>query len=33
MTLGTIIFANGFLYAGLGSFAYFLATVALPRRH
>jgi hypothetical protein len=27
MTVGTIIFANGFLYAGLASFAYFLMTV------
>jgi hypothetical protein len=32
MTLGTIIFANGFLYAGLASFAYFLMTVALGRK-
>ncbi len=31
MTVGTIIFANGFLYAGLASFAYFLATVFLRR--
>ncbi len=31
MTLGTIIFANGFLYAGLASFAYFLATVVLRK--
>lgn len=29
MTVGTIIFANGFLYAGLASFAYFLMTVFL----
>ena len=26
MTVGTIIFANGFLYAGLASFVYFLMT-------
>jgi hypothetical protein len=32
MTVGTIIFANGFLYAGLSSFAYFLAGMALRRR-
>jgi hypothetical protein len=32
MTVGTIIFANGFLYAGLGSFAYFLTTVFLRKR-
>lgn len=32
MTVGTIIFANGFLYAGLASFAYFLMTVFLPKR-
>lgn len=31
MTVGTIIFANGFLYAGLASFAYFLMTVFLRR--
>jgi hypothetical protein len=31
MTVGTIIFANGFLYAGLASFAYFLMTVFLGR--
>jgi len=31
MTIGTIIFANGFLYAGLASFAYFLATVVLRK--
>ncbi len=31
MTVGTIIFANGFLYAGLASFAYFLATVVLRK--
>jgi hypothetical protein len=31
MTVGTIIFANGFLYAGLSSLAYFLATVALAK--
>jgi hypothetical protein len=32
MTVGTIIFANGFLYAGLTSFAYFLMTVFLHKR-
>ncbi len=32
MTVGTIIFANGFLYAGLASFVYFLMTVFLRRR-
>jgi hypothetical protein len=32
MTIGTIVFANGFLYAGLASFAYFLATVFLSKR-
>ena len=32
MTVGTIIFANGFLYAGLASFAYFLMTVFLRGR-
>ena len=32
MTVGTIIFANGFLYAGLASFVYFLATVYLGKR-
>jgi hypothetical protein len=32
MTVGTIIFANGFLYAGLASFVYFLTTVFLRRR-
>jgi len=32
ITIGTIIFANGFLYAGLASFVYFLATVFLGRR-
>lgn len=32
MTVGTIIFANGFLYAGLASFAYFLMTVFLHKR-
>src|SRR6185369_15661919 len=32
MTVGTIIFANGFLYAGLASFAYFLMTVFLRRK-
>jgi len=32
MTVGTIVFANGFLYAGLASFAYFLATVFLSKR-
>lgn len=31
MTVGTIIFANGFLYAGLASFAYFLMTVFMRR--
>ena len=31
MTVGTIIFANGFLYAGLASFAYFLTTVFLRK--
>jgi len=33
MTIGTIIFSNGFLYAGLSSLAYFIATVALARWH
>lgn len=32
MTVGTIIFANGFLYAGLASFAYFLSTVFFSKR-
>ena len=32
MTVGTIIFANGFLYAGLASFVYFLGTVFFPKR-
>ena len=32
MTVGTIIFANGFLYAGLASFAYFLLTVFLRKQ-
>ncbi|MFZ0705355.1 MAG: hypothetical protein WAM71_07110 [Candidatus Korobacteraceae bacterium] len=32
MTVGTIIFANGFLYAGLASFAYFLGTVFFSKR-
>ena len=32
MTVGTIIFANGFLYAGLASFAYFLMTVFLRKQ-
>lgn len=31
MTLGTIVFANAFLYAGLASFVYFLATLFLRR--
>lgn len=31
MTVGTIIFASGFLYAGLASFAYFLMTVFLRK--
>lgn len=31
MTVGTIVFANGFLYAGLASFAYFLMTVFLHK--
>ena len=31
MTIGTIVFANAFLYAGLASFAYFLATVFLRK--
>ena len=31
MTFGTIIFANGFLYAGLASFVYFLMTVFLRK--
>lgn len=31
MTLGTIVFANAFLYAGLASFVYFLATLFLHR--
>ena len=33
MTVGTIIFANGFLYAGLASFVYFLMTVFLRKQH
>ncbi len=33
MTIGTIIFANGFLYAGLASFAYFLMTVFFRKQH
>ncbi len=32
MTIGTIIFANGFLYAGLASFVYFLMTVWMRRK-
>ncbi len=32
MTLFTIVFANGFLYAGLASFVYFLVTTFLPKR-
>lgn len=32
MTIGTVVFANGFLYAGLASFAYFLATVFFSKR-
>lgn len=32
MTIGTIIFANGFLYAGLASFSYFLVTVFLRKK-
>ena len=32
ITLPSIVLANGFLYAGLASFVYFLATVFLPRR-
>ena len=31
MTVGTIIIANGFLYAGLSSLAYFVATVAVTK--
>lgn len=31
MTMGTIVFANGFLYAGLASFIYFLTTLFLRR--
>jgi hypothetical protein len=31
MTIGTIVFANAFLYAGLASFAYFLMTVFLRK--
>jgi hypothetical protein len=31
MTIGTIVFANAFLYAGLASFAYFLTTQFLRR--
>jgi len=33
VTVGTIIFANGFLYAGLASFAYFLLTVFVRKQH
>jgi len=32
MTVGCIVFANGFLYAGLASFLYFLFTVFLRRK-
>jgi len=32
ITVGTIIFSNGFLYAGLASFVYFLMTVFLRKR-
>ena len=32
MTIGCIVFGNGFLYAGLASFGYFLITVFLRRR-
>ena len=32
MTIGTIIFANGFLFAGLASFVYFLMTVWMRRK-
>jgi len=32
ITVGTIVFANGFLYAGLASFIYFVATVFLSKR-
>lgn len=32
MTVGTIVFANGFLYAGLASFGYFLATVFFSKQ-
>lgn len=32
MTIGCIVFANGFLYAGLASFVYFLGTVFLRRK-
>jgi len=32
MTIGTIVFANGFLYAGLASFVYFVVTVLLRRK-
>lgn len=36
MTVSTIVFANGFLYAGLASFVYFLVTAFFskdPREH
>jgi hypothetical protein len=32
ITVGTIIFSNGFLYAGLASFVYFLMTVFLRKQ-
>lgn len=32
ITLPSIVLANGFLYAGLASFAYFLMTVFFPKR-
>jgi hypothetical protein len=32
MTIGCIVFGNGFLYAGLASFVYFLTTVFFGRK-
>jgi hypothetical protein len=32
ITVPSIVFANGFLYAGLASFVYFLGTVFFSRR-
>ena len=32
ITIGTIVFANAFLYAGLASFVYFLISILFPRR-